>query len=218
VLLCALPRQVRERTVVTAAADYFFESTWRGLSTALAFGTVPIDRRGGAPSTTPFDLIAEGWNLVIFPEGTRSPDGTRRRFRHGAAHLAKTCGVPVVPAGLRGTFAAMPRGRSWPVPGRPSVSVRFGRPMLPGETEDVRAFTARLSEEVNRLVVEDATTWWDSLKGQSRRDDALPVPGVPPESAKRTREQQPARWRRVWAATEPPGRSASASPWSAKSQ
>jgi 1-acyl-sn-glycerol-3-phosphate acyltransferase len=230
-LLCALPREMRERTAVTAAADYFFESTWRGLSTALAFGTVPIERRGGVPSSTPVDLLSDGWNLVIYPEGTRSPDGAMGRFRHGAAMLATNTGVPVVPAGLRGTFGAMPRGRSWPVPGKPAVSVRFGRPVRPAAGEDVRSFTARLSDEVKRLVAEDATSWWESLP---RPAAAAVQDGTAGEAAERgasagsagsgsgsvgsagrdRREPRPAPWRRVWAATEPAGRTGSRSPWS----
>jgi 1-acyl-sn-glycerol-3-phosphate acyltransferase len=207
-LLCALPARVRERTAVTAAADYFFESAWRGLSTALAFGTVPIDRSGGAPSTTPVDLLRDGWNLVIFPEGTRSADGARGRFKFGAAYLALNTGVPVVPVGLRGTFAAMPRGRSWPVPGRPEVSVRFGRPIRTGDGDGVRAFTARLAAEVDRLVAEGETSWWASL----------PRPGGPLATVRAARPAvgggEPARWRKVWAATEPTAPSRSRSPWS----
>nr|MDT0665338.1 lysophospholipid acyltransferase family protein [Micromonospora sp. DSM 115978] len=176
-LLCALPREVRERTAVTAAADYFFESTWRGLSTALAFGTVPIERRGGAPSSTPVDLLRDGWNLVIYPEGTRSQDGAMGRFRNGAAFLAINAGVPIVPAGLRGTFGAMPRGRSWPIPGKPAVSVRFGRPIRPTAGEDVRALTARLSDEVKRLVTEDATSWWSSLPRPAAEDGQAATAG-----------------------------------------
>lgn len=205
-LLCALPRAARERTAVTAAADYFFESTWRGLSTALAFGTVPIERRGGAPSTTPVDLLGAGWNLVVFPEGTRSGDGARGRFRLGAAFLAKTTGVPVVPAALRGAFAAMPRGKAWPVPGRPRVSVRFGKPMRVGADEDVRAFNARLAEEVTRLGAEDATSWWASMRAGSATTRGGAVAAADGSAP-------PARWRRIWAATEPVPPDGPRSPW-----
>ena len=219
-LLCALPRRVRERTAVTAAADYFFDSVWRGLSTALAFAAVPIERRGGAPSTTPLELLSDGWNLVVFPEGTRSADGSRGRFRLGAAFLAKTAGVPVVPAALRGNYAAMPRGRSWPVPGRPRVTVRFGRPMRPGQDEDVRAFTARLAAEVDRLAREDATTWWETIRPASpppagRAGAATgTAAGAPAGAAAGSGGAgQPARWRRIWAATEPPASTGPRSPW-----
>lgn len=209
-ILCALPAEMRARTGVLAAADYFFESYWRGLSTAFLFGTVPIERRGGAPSTTPSDLLRDGWNLVIYPEGTRSATGSMGRFRLGAAHLAITSGVPVVPVGIRGAFAAMPRGRSWPVPGKPAISLRFGRPLPPppvppaaaggtaaGErserqrlAEEVRGFTARINAEVTRLLTEDASTWWESLRAP---EPVSPARGTPP----------PARWRQIWDATEP---------------
>jgi 1-acyl-sn-glycerol-3-phosphate acyltransferase len=199
-LLCALPRPVRDRTAVAAAADYFFGGWWRGLGTAFLFAAVPIERRGGVSSSGPAELLADGWNLVIFPEGTRSRDGQLARFRFGAAHLAITCGVPVVPVGIRGSFTAMPRGHRWTIPGRPQVSVRIGRPLYPA-TGDLRAFTGQIFAEVSRLLVEDATSWWESLR-------AAPVSSPP--SARTARA---AHWRRVWASTEPVGRVGTMSPW-----
>ncbi|MCK9921242.1 1-acyl-sn-glycerol-3-phosphate acyltransferase [Frankia sp. AgPm24] len=275
-LLCALPPRVRSRTAVTAAADYFFGSVWRGASSALAFATVPIDRSGGVPSTMPLDLLRDRWNLVIFPEGTRSKDGARGRFRLGAAYLAINAGVPVVPVGVRGAYAAMPRGRSWPVPGRPQVTVRFGAPMRPVDGEDVRTFTARLAAEVDRLCAEDATTWWESTRAALAEaappaadidvtgtagvagSPTVPVSRPPAEPAAEPGVVEPgvaqedvavgvgapralgrrggtrpttgsavsvnarlrgapgtpgARWRRIWAATEPVPRHTSRSPW-----
>ncbi|MCW2665504.1 MAG: phospholipid/glycerol acyltransferase, partial [Frankiales bacterium] len=105
-LLTALPPALRGRTVVAAAADYFFTSWWKATGTALAFATVPIERRGGAPSATPGRLLADGWHVVVFPEGTRSPDGWPARFRPGAAALALSAGAPVVPVAVRGSYAA----------------------------------------------------------------------------------------------------------------
>ena len=62
----------------------------------------------------PAELLADGWSLIVYPEGTRSPDGFPGRFRMGAAWLAVQHQVPVIPVGLRGTYAAMPRGANWP--------------------------------------------------------------------------------------------------------
>jgi 1-acyl-sn-glycerol-3-phosphate acyltransferase len=190
-LLTALPADLRGRTVVAAAADYFFTSWWKAAGTALAFGTVPIERRGGAPTTTPARLLADGWNVVVFPEGTRSADGWPSRFRPGAAALALSAGAPVVPVAVRGSHQAMPRGRSWPAPGRPRVRVRFGDPVWARPGEDARALTARVQAEVARLLDEDATDWWSSL----RRAAAGEQPAVqgPPVGS----------WRRAWAATRP---------------
>src|SRR5438552_1557449 len=138
-VLCSLPKEWRERTAVAAAADYFFDVRWRAASTALVFNTFPIERTGGKRATaTARKLVREGWNLLVFPEGTRSRDGWVGRWRHGAASLCLDFGIPAVPIALRGTFAAMPRGRNWPMRGRYPVSVRFGPSILPQASDDFR--------------------------------------------------------------------------------
>lgn len=52
-----------------------------------------------------------GQLIVIFPEGTRSPDGTLGAFRPGAFFLAQKTGAPLVPVLIGGTAEALPRGR-----------------------------------------------------------------------------------------------------------
>jgi 1-acyl-sn-glycerol-3-phosphate acyltransferase len=191
-ILCSLPSAWRRRTAVAAAADYFFDTWWRASGSAMVFNTFPIERRGGALSQTPGDLLAEGWNVVVFPEGTRSVDGWAGRFKLGAAWLAVEHGVPVVPVGIRGSFAAMPRGRGWPRPGRLPVRVRFGPAIWPSEGEGPRDFAPRIREGVAQLLDEDATTWWEAAKRAAK--GSTPDPGGP----------QVASWRRVWEQTAPP--------------
>ena len=87
-ILLSLPDEWRRRTAVAAAADYFFDTWWRAVGSSLFFNTFPIDRRGGSMATTPGEVLADGWSLVIFPEGTRSKDGWMGNFRMGAAFLA----------------------------------------------------------------------------------------------------------------------------------
>ncbi len=171
-ILCSLPDDWRRRTAVAAAADYFFDTWWRATGSAVAFNTFPIERRGGTLSSTPGDLLGSGWNVVVFPEGTRSPDGWTRPFRLGAAYLAAQYGVPVVPIGIRGSYAAMPRGRGWPVPGRPPVTVRFGEPIRQRPDEGVRELGARVERAVAQLVDEDASTWWEATATRRGRRDA----------------------------------------------
>lgn len=200
-VLCTLPGPWRRRTAVAAAADYFFDTWWRATASAIMFNTFPIERRGGKLSSTPGDLLAEGWNVVVFPEGTRSQDGWMERFRMGAAYLAVEHNVPVVPVGIRGSFAAMPRGRGWPVPGRPRVAVRYGAPLRPAEGESARVFAPKVQAAVAALLDEESTTWWEARKRVAA--GASPSQSGP----------DAARWRRVWAQTEPippaePGRRA----------
>ena len=190
-LLCTLPDGMRRKTAVAAAADYFFDTWWRATASAIVFNTFPIERRGGKLSSTPGDLLADGWNVVVFPEGTRSPDGWMERFRMGAAYLAVEHGVPVIPVGIKGSFAAMPRGRGWPIPGRPSVAVRYGDPLSPAEGESAREFAPKISAAVSALLDEESTTWYEAR----RRVAAGASPSQSGPDA--------ARWRRVWESTAP---------------
>lgn len=188
VLLTTLPGQRRRRTAVAAAADYFFDTWWRAGGSAIAFNTFPIERGHSTRLAAPGDLLAGGWSVLVYPEGTRSPDGFIGHFKLGAAWLAVQHQVPVIPVGLRGTYAAMPRGRGWPVPGRPRVSVRYGPPIFPGKGETVRQLAPRIALAVNRLVQEDATSWW-----AAQQPDPVPVALAPPGS-----------WRRSWEQSEEP--------------
>ena len=136
----------------------------------------------------------------MFPEGTRSTDGFPGRFKLGAAWLAVQHQVPVIPVGLRGTYAAMPRGSSWPVRGRPRVSVRYGAPIKPAAGDTVRGLAPRISAAVAALVAEDATSWWDVQRAPQ------PTAIDPP----------PGSWRRTWQQSTPPaegGRSHSSTIW-----
>ena len=146
VILRALPGRWRRRTGVAAAVDYFYRKRRNALSASLAFGTVPLDRKGGAGvgqgQTAHLDrLIHDGGSLLVFPEGTRSRDGRVGRLRSGAAMLAAKHQLPIVPIHLSGTRHAMPRGHRWMVfkgglPGpRHRIEVRFGNPIVPGARE-----------------------------------------------------------------------------------
>ncbi|TGB15123.1 lysophospholipid acyltransferase family protein [Streptomyces sp. MZ04] len=192
-VLGALPPRYARRTAVGAAADYFFDSRWRGFVTALVINGFPVERRGSTrlKSLAP-ELVKDGWNLLLFPEGTRSADGWMNRVQAGSAYLCCAFDIPAVPVAIRGSFAAMPRGRGWPVPGRPRVSVRFGRPLRPEPGESARAFNSRLASAIARLWNEEELGWYGAL----RQDEpaSLAGPKGPPQAAS---------WRRVWEAGRP---------------
>jgi 1-acyl-sn-glycerol-3-phosphate acyltransferase len=201
-ILCSMPKAWREQTAVAAAADYFFDVWWRAASTALVFNTFPIERTGGKRATTTARrLVGEGWNLLVYPEGTRSKDGWLGRWRHGASRLCIEYGIPAVPIVLRGTYAAMPRGRSWPLKGKLPISVRFGPPLNAEEGEDFRSLSRRMQQAMARLWDEDATTWYQAL----RREADGTTPSL-------TGPQAP-KWRRVWEAGRPPARRGKAKVW-----
>jgi 1-acyl-sn-glycerol-3-phosphate acyltransferase len=191
-ILCSLPPAWRERTAVGAAADYFFDVWWRAASTALVFNAFPIERQGsGRGTSTARKMIHEGWNIVVFPEGTRSKDGWVQRFRHGTARLAEETGVPIVPVAIRGAYAAMPRGRSWPRKGRFPITIRYGEPIVPSPDEDFRSVAGRVMQAVARLWDEDRTDWYRSLRREA--EGLTPSPSGPTA----------ARWRRIWESSRP---------------
>jgi 1-acyl-sn-glycerol-3-phosphate acyltransferase len=152
-ILAALPRRLRKRTVVAAATDYFYRNRLVAMVVSLIFNTVPMDRRGGGlekHAAVHVDrLLDRGWNLLLYPEGTRSRNGGTGRLRRGAAVLARRHEVLIVPIRVTGTREAMPPGRFWPSrirrrqtasrngSKRHRVSVCFGDPIKP--TEDVSA-------------------------------------------------------------------------------
>jgi len=199
-IVCSLPRRIADKLAVGAAADYFFDARWRAVTSALFLNTFPVERHGNRRlRSLAIELLDDGWSLLLFPEGTRSEDGWMNAFKPGTAQLCVSRGVPVVPVALRGAYAAMPRGRNWPVPGRPKVAVRYGRPLLPKEGEGFRELRERMMHSVARLSAEEDLDWYRALRADA--EDRLPVParrnsqaqGVPPASS----------WRRVWESTRP---------------
>ena len=156
-ILRAMPRKWRNRTAVAAAADYFYKSRWRAWSVALVFNTVPLGRDGGGLGNGASDhvdkLIEEGWNLLMFPEGTRSRNGEIGKVHSGAAVLAAQHGLNIVPIWVGGTHEAMPPGQNWPkrLPGRlfsrrVKVEVRFGPPIPPRDPSERREVMAQVRE------------------------------------------------------------------------
>ncbi|MBL8754199.1 MAG: 1-acyl-sn-glycerol-3-phosphate acyltransferase [Planctomycetes bacterium] len=114
-------------------------------------GVTLIDRK--APSKDALRLVADalaaGEAVGIFPEGTRSADGSVGPFRSGVEFLVRRTGACVVPVGLDGAHRAFGRG-AWFV--RPSkIVVRYGEPwsaervLQPGGIDALRAEVARLA-------------------------------------------------------------------------
>jgi len=91
--------------------------------------------------------LAEGDCVCIFPEGTRTKDGSLGAFQRGALLAARRGRATVVPVGISGSFGAWPPGQKFPRPHR--ISIRFGEPVDPradGALEIVRQRVAAAIE------------------------------------------------------------------------
>lgn len=137
------------------AADYWFDHWYRRIFVRLMMNAFPIDRGGSRKhSGTSRKLLRSGVPILVFPEGGRQQTGTMADFNPGAASLAISVGVPVVPAAIIGGYEAMPKGRSWPIPGRPPVRVVFGEPIVADEGEAAVGFSSRIRDGVKDLYDE----------------------------------------------------------------
>lgn len=169
IIFATLPKDVRARTAVGAAKDYFFDVWWRKFFVSLAYAAFPVERGGGERATEVARYLLEtGWNLVVFPEGTRSPDGWMQRFRHGVSRLTLDTGAAIVPIAVVGAYAAMPRGRWWPRSGRPPVRIRYGEPIraLPGERH--QDLSLRVQRAIASMLDEDVPVWVAGLPARHR--------------------------------------------------
>ena len=178
VILAALPRRLRRRTVVAAAADYFYRYKLVALLVSFIFNTVPMDRKGGGTDKKATDhvdrLLDSGWSLLLYPEGTRSRNGDPGRVRRGAAVLAERHNLPIVPILVSGTRDAMPPGRIWPkrIQGlffsrRHAVEVSFGEPISPNEDANI------VVEELAKFFTADASSNGSPSNGRFKRRQRL---------------------------------------------
>jgi 1-acyl-sn-glycerol-3-phosphate acyltransferase len=115
-----------------------------------SIGCVSIDRSDAAESRASLERAAQrvrtGSSIVVFPEGTRSTDGRVRELKKGPFYLAEAAGAPIVPVGIRGTRAVLPKHAKVVRPGE--VELHVGAPILPE--------TGASGRERTRLAVRDA--------------------------------------------------------------
>jgi len=121
------------------------------LMTAL-FNVFPLPRRRDfQPSFAHAGkALDNGFNVLVFPEGTRSAAGELARFRPGIGLLAKQSGASVLPMAIRGLGELKTGSRRWFRSG--TIEVVVGQPLRFSPAETEAAITARLHAEVEKLL------------------------------------------------------------------
>lgn len=147
-ILRALPTRLRRKTAIAAAADYFFASRIGGVVFSLLLNAFPFSREGRIRESLEQCgiLCDEGWSILIFPEGTRSPDGRLLPFKSGIGLLSTGLNVPVVPISVTGGAQVLKKGGSWPRRG--AMTVHFGRPVILAAGTGVEEATKILQQAV----------------------------------------------------------------------
>jgi 1-acyl-sn-glycerol-3-phosphate acyltransferase len=95
-------------------------------------------------------LLNAGAILGIFPEGTRTADGSLQKAKGGIGFLIARSGAPVVPVYIAGTYRAWPRHRRWPR--LEPLSVHIGRQISPDETASFGRDYAAIAERVMAAI------------------------------------------------------------------
>jgi 1-acyl-sn-glycerol-3-phosphate acyltransferase len=90
---------------------------------------IPMDREGGGLKgmLQIIDILKQGHAITLFPEGTRSPDGSVREAKAGIGLIVIKSGAPVVPIRIFGSFEAWGRHLTVPRPRR--ITVKYGHPL-----------------------------------------------------------------------------------------
>jgi 1-acyl-sn-glycerol-3-phosphate acyltransferase len=154
-LLAALPPSLRHRTAIAAASDYFYRSRLLGAACSLGVGTFAFERQGRDGTLRAAELLADGWNVLLFPQGTRGSND-QLPFRLGVGHLLAETGVPVLPVGITGARNLWPRGQK--LPRRGPLEVRIGDPWRPDASLSPRAIVEELQRRVTVLAREAGLT------------------------------------------------------------
>jgi 1-acyl-sn-glycerol-3-phosphate acyltransferase len=149
-VLAALPPHIRHRTAVAAAADYFYRSSLLGAAASMGIGTFAFARHGRDGCARARDLLAAGWNVLIFPQGSRGDGDGWQPFRAGVGHLLAETGVAALPIGICGSRALWPRGKHLPRRGR--LEVHLGQVWQPEHGQSVAAIVAELELRVKDLL------------------------------------------------------------------
>jgi len=157
-----------ERMASLAARDYFFDTPLKRAWFENFTKLIPMDRHGSLRESLRLagDAIRQGHHLLIFPEGTRSPDGQMREFYPTLGYLALTYGVDILPIHIQGAFEALPKGSLFPR--QTEISVRIGPALSIAElrrraqglarSESYRLVT-RIAEEAVKRLREGGVFW-----------------------------------------------------------
>ncbi len=190
----ALGKEVADQTVAVAAADYWFDTTYKRAFMNNFTTLVPIERSGNLRQALRHvtRILNEGYNALIFPEGTRSLTGEINEFKPIIGYLVLNCKVGILPVYLWGTYEAFPKGTV--IPKRESFGATSGAnigkfleydllaKMVDGipKAEAYRLIAARVQHEVENL-----------RDGKFREFDIEAVRKKWKAERRKTRKQQP---------------------------
>ena len=154
VVWSALPPQVRAITRPVAAKDYWMAGPIRRYIANRVFNAILIDRTDIKVHHSPVDMMvremANRYSIIVFPEGSRSPNPEPGEFKSGLFYLCKRRpDLECIPVHIDNMNRILPRGQVLPVPMLSCIT--FGPPLWLESGEPKNAFLERARQAVRRL-------------------------------------------------------------------
>lgn len=191
----ALGKDVAEQTVAVAAADYWFDTKYKRAYMNNFTTLIPIERTGSLRQSLRHvtEILKEGYNALIFPEGGRQMSGVIAEFKPIIGYLALNDKVGILPIYIWGTYEAFPKGMT--IPKTTSVGAKVGAKvgrfleydelleMTKGvpNTEAYRLIAARVQHEIenmrdgkrNKFDVAAVRKRWKAERRKTRRQEPI---------------------------------------------
>ncbi len=153
-ILGTVPSYFKYRIAIAAAYDYFFgEKKKRSFfMNPLLIPMFPFHRDDYFSENLKNmgELLKSGQHLLIFPEGTRSRNGTMASFKPGIGMIVKEMNAQVVPIHIDGAYQLWPSSASYPKKGK--IQVRYGKPISFDSTFSPETITSTLETHVRELA------------------------------------------------------------------
>jgi len=154
-LTCVLRPSHWYHAYAAAAQDYFFRDFLRALMAIAFVNAMPFDRKDNPQKS--LELCAEVLQvsreaIILFPEGTRSLDGSMGRFRPGVGYLVAGTDIPVVPAYIQGAHQAWPKGNLVPKPFK--VTLVIGDPRRYPQVQSTREGALFIADDLHNAVLD----------------------------------------------------------------
>lgn len=137
-IAASVPKRYWLDLYIAAAKDYFFTNPFFTFFSQHCLGAIPIDRKDRKGEA--INLIIRLLNdldrmwLIIFPEGTRSPDGKIQEFKRGVSIFSEKTQTPILFLYIDGNAKLWPKGKNWARPGVLTIHVGPVHPPGPIET------------------------------------------------------------------------------------
>lgn len=145
--------RLRDRVFPLAAGDFFFETPAMATFAMFCINALPLWRRNCGRHVLGElrrRLITEPCAFVLFPEGTRSPDGQMGAFKAGLGMLVAETNVPVLPCRISGASRALPRGKWCPRPNH--ITLKVGNPITFSDTPNTKVGWGQIAQTTRDAV------------------------------------------------------------------